>query len=529
VKASCLDSSSEAYSATRLWRRLGEEWVRLGDAEEARYYAHQLAPAVTAVMSAYIRALAYPPDFLSRPPDKRDDFAHNFRYAVSDMLESVSFVLGGTATASLVGGAIFEEARRWLDAGGDTSRGWQPLEAAMYALRAVGQLVETNTALLTAVFELFGTLPPVPELLTTTFRLISRFAAFTAAVPDRLAAAVEYATVVGCAGSPASGAPPAGLPIASPVQELAALSLQTLASYALPAARALYLALPPRLPLLALQHANAVRLLECCAQAVALSAAGEHEAPLAAVLAPYVGRLDALARDPASGVAAAGADGSLLAICTAKDGLIEHANAVDTGLNVAGLELLVTAAVAGGGAIDWHPDVLPLDRVSATLARNALDGIAEALYACRVQSPSVLAAALGAGPADRLPLPPGHPVAAAMAAAEASLANAIASAVAHLWPTLSAVAVTFAGNRDVLTKVARLLNFSIRSAGAAAFPPLLPSVIDAVVGIDASLQGDAELCYLARLITTKYRDLPDLRLPLLTMVRMFCNCVAATY
>ena len=390
-------------------------------------------------------------------------------------------------------------------------------------------VVETNNALLTAVFELFGTLPPVPELLTTTFRLISRFAAFMAAVPDCLAAAVEYAAVVGCAGSPASGAPPAGLPIASPVQELAALSLQTLASYALPAARALYLALPPRLPLLALQHSNAVRLLECCAQAVALSAAGEHEAPLAAVLAPYVGRLDALARDPAAGVAAAGSDGSLLAICTAKDGLIEHANAVDTGLNVAGLELLVTAAVAGGGAIDWHPDVLPLDRVSATLARNALDGIAEALYACRVQSPSVLAAALGAGPADRLPLPPGHPVAAAMAAAEASLANAIASAVAHLWPTLSAVAVTFAGNRDVLTKVARLLNFSIRSAGAAAFPPLLPSVIDAVVGIDASLQGDAELCYLARLITTKYRDLPDLRLPLLTMVRMFCNCVAATY
>ena len=131
---------------------------------------------------------------------------------------------------------------------------------------------------------------------------------------------------------------------------------------ALPLQAAL-LSLPARCTLPALQPRNAAYVLEAVACAVATLQPGAHASPMLAVLGPFVARLQRLAADPAGAVAAAAADGSLLAVLTHTDGTIKAPQLAALGTDEASAEAMVAEGLARRGAIARIPPSLRLEKV----------------------------------------------------------------------------------------------------------------------------------------------------------------------
>jgi hypothetical protein len=538
VKCSVVEDADVAMETVRFWAFIGKRFGNMSNNSTTQQLVAQYSEVALQVANAFIVHLQFPEGFDALELGKQHEFKYQFRYDASDVLFAIGNIVRNEQISSLVVSNLEQAVEAWTQTGDGTSfrpytwlsvhytgtftssfaasHGWERTEAALYALRAIAQFVEGDDAALSHVFAVITTLPAHTELRATVFRIIARFSRYVVSDAGRYHSCLQFVVQQGLQAHPYI--PDAPFPIASPGQELASLALFDLAAASLPDSREDLVALAGELNIVSMQYHNSVRVIEAISRAIAFRPAGGHEGPLTSLISPFVGVLNGLAEDAGRACLQAATDGTLLALCVHKDGNVTPESSDLLHVPESTLTAVVRHALSNGGAMSFDTSIFHVSHVSRLLAQYNLERIAEALYHCRVPAPVQLAQALGMASTDRWPLPVSHPIHTAVHDSDRSLTDAIANIVVNLWPTLSELARTFADAHVVPRKIARLLNFSLRNARQS-FLPLLPAVIDVVIALDASLQGECEFMYLSRMMLTRFRESKEHVPRLLEMVR----------
>ncbi|RYG52821.1 hypothetical protein EON67_00305 [archaeon] len=105
----------------------------------------QLEPYLCQIVTTLMDRLRMPLDFATLPSDKRDEFSHDFRYRVAESISDLSWIPTQEAMARTVFQKLAAEADVAAAARG-AAHGWEGLEASVYALRNLRDVVDRSTA-----------------------------------------------------------------------------------------------------------------------------------------------------------------------------------------------------------------------------------------------------------------------------------------------------------------------------------------------------------------------------------------------
>lgn len=166
------------------WDRLQDAYKAMGDTEVRVRRQTMLSPSLAALVPLVVRATQYPDDFASLQRDKQEEFRKAFRFELADVLLTVCAVLGVGKTLELLGGLLQSTLPPFAAAaaaGPVSARVWRPLEACLFCIRSMGKVVPTSEAtVIPATLRLVLSLPPIPELRLTGFRILGRYAEWMA-------------------------------------------------------------------------------------------------------------------------------------------------------------------------------------------------------------------------------------------------------------------------------------------------------------------------------------------------------------
>lgn len=173
----------------------------------------QLSSIMLELARQMISRLRFPPDFAGWTEDRRDDFKHTYRYDVADVLLVCCEVAGWRDVLLMMAARLQEELGVWTAAiaragaagaaAPGSVAGWEGVEAAMYAIRAIARYVPYDEdTVLRSLFHLVHQLPPHIELRATSFRLIGRYAGWMSAHPDMAAHCLSFVVTHGLLGRP---------------------------------------------------------------------------------------------------------------------------------------------------------------------------------------------------------------------------------------------------------------------------------------------------------------------------------------
>ena len=185
----------------RFWRAVADQFYE-ERTEEEEHPAEQLMYHVFMDLGkAILAALEFPEDFDDLPPDKQEDFEGVYRYDIADLLLDVCDISGWETTLSTLGSQLhgqLETFHATQGAGSQASTApdaptrcvgtWVGIEAALYAVRAIGRRVPPDES--EVLPPLLGSLPGFPadppRLRATLLRVIGRYASWLCMHPETL-------------------------------------------------------------------------------------------------------------------------------------------------------------------------------------------------------------------------------------------------------------------------------------------------------------------------------------------------------
>jgi hypothetical protein len=514
----CLAHPSDAVSGAtfRFWIMLERLWNSMdrtptdgkGGPSWREVLRAQIAPALQEVAPVMLRRLRFPPkeDWDDLPADKQDDFRHQYRYDCQDVLLFVSDVVGYKSVLTTLATALRAELQAWVakcggvPPTGQSTEGWEGVEAALYAIRSIARFVPNSEAeILPGVFQLLPQLPFHPELRATAHRILGRYSSWLRNHPDAVPGVLDFmltgslypsaqALAAAQAAAAAAGAPasaPALAPtLASPPVETAAKALKDIATVCMPTSLARILDMPKRVNFTSLQAdvfydagCAYARTVACCMR--------DTDANIMAVLGPILQRLHLFATSPEAALRASAADGLLVSCLTSADGTIKSQNRSRLGVDEATGTKAWGAAQAQGGSLLPQVSAFPPDKAVLACVATLLTKLCTFLQNCK-PDPTTLMELAGVA----MPATGDAPQAWAsyrsreqelMGAADAALARGMWALQQAAFPVLEALWRTY-GARDtgVLKSIADVWDSGLHSCRGL-FGPLVPRVI-ALVG-----------------------------------------------
>lgn len=489
-------------------------------------------------------------------------------YDVADVLaKCCCVILDGPAVVNILHQRLSNEVQRWVQTG-NTDKGWEGTEAALYALRCIHRVIPANESVVMPY--VFGMLPSLPllqhaDLRATAFRIVDKFHYWLKQhAGSHLGSMFDFVVRYGllphpdAVPTPGLGGAPPSLPITLPAsyQENACLAINRLGTEFPIELRDQLLALPSRVNLLCLQRENALQVTAAIMQAVFVLDANQHEGPLASILGPIVTLLQRVAADPAAAVHQAAADGTLLASMVTQDALFHRDTCTAFRTTESALQRLLNEARSRHGPFTFDPAALPVDQAAAFLVGAQLWRLAEICYCIGdskktyvrlhelhdpkegtpedlaltkhqqetipLPSPSHSAANAGGQP-GLLNLPPGERrrrrIEEAAFASSMSIEASLLRLFEAMWPALSAVANVMKGHPEVRNHTMRVLNFALRKLRVRP-GRLFLSMVEVVELLHAEGQGTESALHVAKhmVLSHMHHAEPETRARLLMMV-----------
>jgi Exportin 1-like protein len=462
-----------------------------------------LVPVIESLTGVFIQRLKYPDEFDGLESDRKDFFRHTYRYDVADVLaECCCVILDGPAVINILHQRLSKEVQAWA-ATGNTSKGWEGTEAALYALRCIHRVIPANEGVVMPyVFSMLPSLPLLehPDLRATAFRIVDKFhywlkhhaGSHLGSMSDFV---IRYGLLPHPDAVPTAPAAPGlapTLPITLPqtFQENACLAINRLGCEFPIELRDQLLALPSRVNLLCLQRENALQVTMAIMQAVFCLDANQHEAALASLLGPIVALLQRVAADPAVAVQTAAADGTLLASMVTRDALFDRDTCIAFRTTESALQALLNEARSRHGPFTFNPSSLSVETAAAFLVCSQVSRLAEICYdvgksksvyvrnhdlhdpkegtpedlalSKHQQETIPLPSPSQASSMQQQPLPPGERrrrrIEEAAFASSMSIEASLLRLFEALWPSLAGVAGVMKGNKSVRHAIMRVLN-----------------------------------------------------------------------